>query len=246
MPDPVSASLAKKALEPVSGLIQRIAGPLADEIGDSLAIIARPYRIKLSLKMFQKTQRMLEEAGITPQAVPPRLFLPTLDAASIENDEDLHTRWAALLANAAASPDSVHPSYIEILKQLTPMEARLLDALYEVVKGKRWKKVETNDVILGPGGEQFQAAGTKLFTWFSNLIRLGLIQISFDIDYNSRRMKLKVPNVDMSKWPGASGVEGEGFFDGELEEQYLFTDFAVHFVNACRPPKTIEGSMDKT
>src|SRR5437868_13790337 len=110
MPDPVSASLAKKALEPVGGLIQRIAGPLADEIGDSLAIIARPYRIKLSLKMFQKTQRMLEEAGITPQAVPPRLFLPTLDAASIENDEDLHTRWAALLANAAASPDSVHPS----------------------------------------------------------------------------------------------------------------------------------------
>jgi hypothetical protein len=95
----------KKALGSVDGLLQRIAGPLADEIGDSLAIIARPYRIRLSLKMFQKTQRMLEEAGMSPQAVPPRLFLPILEAASIENDEDLHTRWAALLANAATSPD---------------------------------------------------------------------------------------------------------------------------------------------
>src|SRR5947208_3474868 len=134
MTDPVSGVLAKKTLEPISGLLQRIAGPLADEVGDSLALIARPYRIKLSLKMFQKTQRMLEEAGITPQAVPPRLFLPMVEAASIEGDEGLHTRWATLLANAATSQDSVHPSYIETLKQLTSVEARLLDALYEVAK----------------------------------------------------------------------------------------------------------------
>ena len=121
MPDPVSTALQKKSLEAVGGLLKRIAGPLADEVGESLAIIARPYRIKLSLQMFQKTQRMLEEAGITPQAVPPRLFLPMVEAASIEDDEDLYTRWAALLANAATSQDSVHPSYIETLKQLTPV-----------------------------------------------------------------------------------------------------------------------------
>jgi len=70
-----------------------------------LAIVARLSRIKLALKMFQKTQRMLEATAIALQAVPPRLHLPTLDAASIENDDDLHTRWAALMANAAASLD---------------------------------------------------------------------------------------------------------------------------------------------
>ncbi len=233
MTDPVSTALAKKALEPIGGLLQRIAGPLADEIGDSLAIIARPYRIKLSLKMFQKTQRMLEEAGIAPQAVPPRLFLPIVESASIEDDEDLHTRWAALLANAATSHNSVHPSYIETLKQLTPVEARLLDALYEVADGKKWQKVETNNVT----GEEFKAACTTLLTWFNNLIRLGLIQITFDIDSRSREIKVRVPHIDMSKFPGYAGVEGEGYFDGELKETYLFTDFAVDFVNACRPPK---------
>ena len=41
MPDPVSTALQKKALEPVVGLLKRIAGPLADEVGESLAITAR-------------------------------------------------------------------------------------------------------------------------------------------------------------------------------------------------------------
>jgi abortive infection alpha-like protein len=237
MGDPVNAALAK-ALESVADLLQRIAGPLADEVGDSFAISYRPYRVKLGLRALQKTQRMLKEAGIGPQAVPPRLFLPMVEAASIEDDEDLHTRWAALLANAATSPDLVHPSYIEVLKQLTPVEARLLDALYKIAKGKKWQKVETTDVT----DEEFKTAGAKLFAWFSSLVRLGLIQISFDIDRKSREIKVKVPNIDMSKYPGYAGVEAEGYFDGDLEETYLFTDFAVDFVNACRPPKTIEGS----
>ena len=237
MDNPVNAALAK-ALESVADLLHRIAGPLADEVGDSFAISYRPYRVKLGLKALQKTQRMLKEAGISPQAVPPRLFLPMMEAASIEDDEDLHTHWAALLANAAASPDLVHPSYIEVLKQLTPVEARLLDALYRIAKGKQWQKVETTAVT----GEEFKAAGPRLSTWFNNLIRLGLVQISFDIDRESREIKVKVPNIDMSKWQGFAGVEGEGYFDGELEETYLFTDFAVDFVKACRPPKIIEGS----
>ena len=239
MSDPVTTALGKKALEPVGGLIQRIAGPLAEEIGESLAIIARPYRMKLSLKMLQKTQRMLKEAGIAAQAVPPRLFVPMLEAASIENDEDLHTRWAALLANAATSPDSVHPSYIEVLKQLTPKEARLVDALYKVTEGKRWRKVNTTDVTAA----EFRPNGSddESFKMFASLIRLGLIQITFDIDNRHRTIKVDVPyisNVNGSKY---AGVRGEGYFDGELEENYLFTDFAVDFVNACRAPKTIEG-----
>jgi hypothetical protein len=94
MPDDLT-EIAKQTLEPVGDLVKRIAGPLADEIGDSLALLVRPYRIMLSVKMFQKTQRMLKEAGITPHAIPRRLFLPILDNASIQDDEDLHTRWAA-------------------------------------------------------------------------------------------------------------------------------------------------------
>jgi len=135
------SELAKQTLAPVGDLVKRIAAPLADEVGESLALVARPYRIMLSVKMFQKTQRMLKEAGVTPHAVPPRLFLPILENASIQDDEDLHTRWAALLANAAASTKLVHPSYIEILKQLAPEDAALLDKLYDYCKTKNTSRV---------------------------------------------------------------------------------------------------------
>lgn len=163
------SKIAKQTLEPVGDVVKRIAGPLADEIGESLALIARPYRI---VKMFQKTQRMLKEAGMPAQPVPPRLFLPMLEAASIENDEDLHTKWSALLANAASS-DKVHPSYIEILKQLMPDDARLLDKCYEGTKGTRtrWLNQLLDELDEDQRGIPFQ-----------NLVRLGLIQITYEVD----------------------------------------------------------------
>jgi hypothetical protein len=213
MPDPISAALAKESLDSVKGLLQRVAGPLADEVGESLALIARPYRIRRSLKMFQKTQRMLSEAGIAPQAVPPRLFLPMLEAASIENDEDLHTKWSALLANAASFPDKVHPSYIEILKQLTPDDARFLDKLYTATNGQKYRRL--NNLL---GEDQFGIP-------FQNIVRLGLIQTTYDVD----GMKVRMTGA------------GAPFLSGEMDEDRWLTDFAVGFIEACRPPKTIEG-----
>ena len=213
MPDPISAALAKGSLDPVKGLLQRVAGPLADEVGESLALIARPYRIKLSVRMFQKTQRMLSEAGITPQAVPPRLFLPMLEAASIENDEDLHTKWSALLANAASSPDRVHPSYIEILKQLTPDDARFLDRLYLETNDKKYRLLKN---LLGD--DQFGIP-------FQNIVRLGLVQTTYGVD----GMKIRMTGA------------GDPFVSGDMDEDHWLTDFAVGFIEACRAPKTIEG-----
>jgi hypothetical protein len=213
MPDPISAAIAREGLDSVKGLLQRVAGPLADEVGETLALIARPYRIKLSLKMFQKTQRMLSEAGIAPQTVPPRLFLPMLEAASIENDEELHTKWSALLANAASSPNKVHPSYIEILKQLTPEDARLLDRLYMATNDRKYRRL--NNLL---GEDQFSIP-------LQNIARLGLIQTTYGVD----GMKVRL-----------SGA-GNPYLDGEMDEDYWLTDFAVGFIVACRAPKTIEG-----
>jgi hypothetical protein len=71
---------------------------------------------------------MTQEAGVAPQAVPPKLLFPILQGASVEENEDLHTMWAALLANAA-SPDSaekVRPGFIAILRQMESDEAGLL------------------------------------------------------------------------------------------------------------------------
>jgi hypothetical protein len=78
---------------------------------------------------------MLAEAGIEPRPVPPKLFLPILESASLEQDESLQERWAALLANAAlpGRQPAVSAAFAEILKELSPSEVRLLDRLYNAV-----------------------------------------------------------------------------------------------------------------
>jgi hypothetical protein len=60
-----------------------------------------------------------------------KTLLPILESASLEDDEDLHDRWANLLANAAAFDGRVHPSFTQILQGLTGSEAKFLDAIYE-------------------------------------------------------------------------------------------------------------------
>jgi hypothetical protein len=235
MSDP-NTELAKLALEPITDMLKRIAGPLADEIGESLGVVARHYRFRLGVKMLQKTQRMLREAGITPQAVPPRLFLPILENASIQDDEDLHTRWAALLANAATSPKSVHPSYIEILKQLDPQDAALLDKLYDYSK-------ETHNSAVRPWMNATYAekaerleAGDNPEIAFNNLVRLGLIEHLYEIDQKKTKVKVPIGRFSASR---LSGIEAK--FEGELEEWFELAEVAAAFVRACRAPKTIEA-----
>ena len=75
------------------------------------------------VKVVEKTQKILAEAKLPPNAVPPRLFLPIVEASSVENDESLQDLWAGLLATASQETDSLSPSFIETLKQLTPDEA---------------------------------------------------------------------------------------------------------------------------
>ena len=52
-----------------------------------------------------------------------------LEGASLEDDEDIQKGWAALLADAANADGKVEvkPTFLEILKQLSASEARLLD-----------------------------------------------------------------------------------------------------------------------
>jgi Abortive infection alpha len=238
--DDLSTEAAKQALQPIGDMLRKIAGPLADEMGESLGVVARHYRYRLAVKMYQKTERMLTDAGINPHAVPPRLFLPMIENASMQDDEELHTRWAALLANAAASPDSVHPSFIEVLRQLTPRDAHLLDELYDSCVEKRRRTVQPwVETITWAERERRIAAGENPKESFDNLIRLGLIDTQYELDAD--KIKVKMPRS------GVEGVLAGVMVDAKLDSDDYLTDFAMRFVQACRAPAvTIEGQATES
>jgi len=119
---------ALAAAVPFTAVVKRMLGPAADEVAEMLRDQVRVYRYGRQLKLLEKAEKMAEDAGFTPQAVPPKVLFPLLEGASFEDDENLHDMWAALLANAASLEHAtkVRPGFVAILRQMAPDEAGLL------------------------------------------------------------------------------------------------------------------------
>jgi Abortive infection alpha len=104
-----------------------VAGPAAEEIGLTLQDSIKVYRAKRQYRLFEKMRDFVREAGYEPRHIPLKILLPSMDYASVEEDEGLHTAWATLLANAAdPNIESISAAFPEILRQMSPHEARLL------------------------------------------------------------------------------------------------------------------------
>jgi hypothetical protein len=118
---------------PFTALARRMLGPAADEVAEMMRDSIRVYRYQRQLKLLHKAEAMTSKAGYTPETVSLKLLFPLLEGASLEENEDLHTMWAALLAHAShpGSVSLVLPSFTEVLRVLTIDEARLLDAAYK-------------------------------------------------------------------------------------------------------------------
>lgn len=133
-----STDLVKAASEGMSegavrGFLETLLGP-ATELSAWGGDAVRWLRFKTQVKILQRASTLLEEAGLSPHVVPAKTLVPLLELASLEdeNDDDMLTRWAALLANAAAGEASngdVLPSFPQILAELTPPEAAMIDWL---------------------------------------------------------------------------------------------------------------------
>ncbi len=110
-------------------LFLRLLGPVADAYGEKLADRINLLRSQNIERLITEVQRRLSEKKIAPTTVELTLLVPIVQYASLENDGDLATKWAGLLATAAAGTP-VHPIFPKVLAEITPPEARLLDTLY--------------------------------------------------------------------------------------------------------------------
>jgi Abortive infection alpha len=138
---PDELELAKQAMEvafsPVSDVCAKLFGQPADELGAMVTDFVRVFRFTQTVRLAKLLQDVKREAaalGVELGRVPDKTLLPLLEGASLEEDEDMHERWKWLLLNASDSALSaeVLPSFPDMLKQLTPQEARFLDRLYKL------------------------------------------------------------------------------------------------------------------
>ena len=148
---------------------------------------AKVNRVKILLELTEKKLKdLLPEQIVNPEAY---IAVPALQSVSYCMDNhELRDMYANLLASSMNSvvKDGVHPSYIEIIRQLCPDEAKILKYIAEK------ETIPTISVYYGNSltgfnrlVKDFSDVGFSthcersldVFSYFGNLVRLGLLEI---------------------------------------------------------------------
>ena len=174
------------------GFISRfIVGPIEQGIGifeDKLKYM----RWENQVAIMDKVNRKMAERGLEfpTQAVPLKIAIPLLQAASLEDDDNLQELWANLLVNASDKKhhETIKRTYISILEDLTWLDVQIIQTLYSVEFGYP----DENEHVLGteylPDGftemgikdlrrskEQLKGPSDEVALALENLCRLRLL-----------------------------------------------------------------------
>jgi hypothetical protein len=226
----------------LSQIVYDLAGPAAKEIGEMLKDELRPYRAARQLQLAEKAVRLIQNSDMRTRAVSPKVLIPILENGGLEDDEQLHDMWAALLANAADSRKAEIPaSFSEILRQISSKEARFLDSLYRTALNEA-KKFQQRDSIQNllvtiPLGDHEQLRGEFISMFhkqsqpvsdavheeysliMDNLTRLHVLQL----------VRSEIPAIPERLRPPISGVP---------TTMYYFSPIGTSFILACQPPNS--------
>jgi Abortive infection alpha len=223
-------SAGAKALEHVADFFNKLAGPMAEELGSMFGDKVREYRVKNWIKVQARVEKMLQDAGYAPKPIPPRLFVPLLDGASLENNDTLQQHWAALIANASMKESAVLPGFIQVITQLSPLEAQILNLLQSTL----WidSGMPPHEVLI-PEPKRFKEwlPDVDIGFIFRDFERLGLIRM----EYALAKKRVIAPR-------GPLTVNRAGLQDlirqeePILNSEFAITWFGVAFLEAVHPP----------
>jgi len=206
--DKAGSFFAKVFKEPIN----EISGMVTDKL--------RFIRWKRMVQMADEVNKILEEKKvIDTRAVPPKIALPIFEEASLEDDPNLQYLWNHLLANAMNPKfnDELRYGFIEMIKEITAIEARLLNEFYEVLR---------RDGKLRPLSDVFQYSLTK-----EQIMQvLGISPDVYAISVNNlMRMQLLAPAI--LKGGVKMGPEPLTIYKGI--DAVTLTPLGVKFVEAC-------------
>lgn len=234
------------ALKPFADLLDKIAGPAAKELGLTLKDHFRVFRFNRELRLFERLKEMLGEAGIEAKRVPFKLLLPLIENASIEEDDDLQDRWAAMLANAAAGGNrgsGVEPVFPVILKELGIREVKFLDELYEQSVRKRLEDRAKWPALTNVGYPQFNIFDLKNVYLQAMSLSRSSVSHRYPLDATQeRQFRL---SFDIIIRNGLLDELYDLVNDRDEQRQgvgsiYRLSALGACFIRACRTPKAEE------
>ena len=147
-----------------------LVGPVGKEMGEIMADKVRFLRFKNSLRTFERAKQLLAEHEIEPHQVNIKILIPVLEGASLEEDDNLVEKWAGLLASASAN-EPFHPSFPQLLNELSPLDAQILDIAFDnAQKRGRDRSITVDDLV-----KILEKSQTDIYLSTENLMRLRLM-----------------------------------------------------------------------
>ena len=180
MSDP-GVEIAGKAIEEAAELAReflgKVANPALEEGGGLIQDTVKLWRFKNQVNILLKAKTFLESKGLNPNAILPKTLAPLLEACSLETDSTLQDMWANLLASYARG-DLTIQSYPSLLKDLSPMEVRILTDLNisREKAGLSGRDLLTHGSPKGEICRMLSISDDQYELMIDNLVRLNLVQ----------------------------------------------------------------------
>lgn len=213
----------------LGGMIGNVLAPICTQSGELLMSAARHkydlWKNKNVKNTLNETANILNSKGIDKEA---DLRQPTgkfasrfIEGAAVEDQEELQRLWATLLANALDPKfkmDSLHPSFIDIIKCLTPIEVKILQYIYDFFAYKKlWCRpaVETYPIFMKEHATATLHIDSHEYEIaYRNLVRVGLITS-------------ELPQTSSVRTNGQSVAFSLG------TSRFMLTPFGYAFISAC-------------
>ncbi len=242
MSNDLNQDIAKELVSQTAGkTYDDLAHPTAQATGEIISFIPRTIRVwfgkweKWILNgeyAIRETEKLLEEKLkhipedkiVEPE---PYVAVPAIQQLSYSLDsEELRELYASLLASSmnVDKKDAVHPAFVDIIRQLTPSEAKLLSYIYKcpynsvllresklytinnIKEGSYDVGLEVNDVLIN------SIDGHTLSICLDNLVRLGLLTVQELVSSDPNTLKIIIT---------------------ETLHAYALTDFSQKFCEIC-------------
>ncbi len=213
-------------------------------------ILHREYSVEETKKLLEeKLKDVPAEQIVTPEAY---VAVPAMQNISycMDNDE-LRNLYANLLAKSMTevNKSNVHPSYVDIIKQLTPDEAKLLRYIatnfYSAPLATLSLRRENSQGHYITLYQHYSDAGEKancekpfnIQAMFDNLVRLGLLEFSPKGTYLTNKELYNPlknhPNIVMLKARIMARIKDDYNIIKDEEGYVSLTEFGKQFCKIC-------------
>lgn len=205
---------------------------------------------ELNILVTEKLSILPQELITAPKS---RVAVPVLQNASITEEIDIRELYANLLANSMNKvvKDGVHPGFVEIIKQLSPDEAKILKYMstHKIIPTITLRYIHNGgsgiDIIkdFSNVGEITECEKPQdIAKYFDNLVRLGLIVNAGGL--SSLTDKARYEPLKSHKWVAPQATVEKaiaiGFDKFDFEEGFVkLSSYGQDFCSICLETKKV-------